>query len=130
MANGTILNSVIQVLFSSCKRNILYDIFNCIHIHILSYSALFLLNQIFSSIRSRRDPILLRTPTMEFYKGVYQVGYHYGINSSRVKSSVSLRFRNLTSIVMGILKCVLELLALSFIICMIRNILNILPHIS
>ena len=124
MANGTILNSVIQVLFSSCKRNILYDIFNCINIHILSYSALFLLNQIFSSIRSRRDPILLRTPTMEFYKGVYQVGYHYGINSSRVK------FRNLTSIVMGILKCVLELLALSFIICMIRNILNILPHIS
>ena len=62
-----------MILFACCKRNILYDVFNSVTFPSISPTALFLLNQMFSAIRTHTSQYDHTVHSLEFYQRVYQV---------------------------------------------------------
>lgn len=62
-----------MILFACCKRNILYDVFNSASFPSISPTALFLLNQMFSAIRTHTSQYDHATHSLAFYQRVYKV---------------------------------------------------------
>ena len=62
-----------MILFACCKRNILYDVFNSASFPSISPPALFLLNQMFSAIRTHTSQYDHTVHSIDFYQRVYQV---------------------------------------------------------
>ena len=67
-----------MILFVCCKRNILYDVFNSLAVVSLSLPALFMLNQMFSAIRTHTSQYDHTTHPLAFYQRVYQVSPSLG----------------------------------------------------
>ena len=64
---------MVLILFTSCKRNILYDVFNSAFVCVFSLAALFILDQLFCFIRGQPTGYDHHRFSLDFYTTMYKV---------------------------------------------------------
>ena len=66
---------MVLILFTSCKRNILYDVFNSALFYVNSLAALFILDQLFFFIRGQPTGYDHYRFSLDFYTTMYKVAF-------------------------------------------------------
>lgn len=73
LLNPRLVNKMVLILFTSCKRNILYDVFNSALFYVNSLAALFILDQLFCFIRGQPTGYDHHRFSLDFYTTMYKV---------------------------------------------------------
>ena len=73
LLNPRLVNKMVLILFTSCKRNILYDVFNSALFYVNSLAALFILDQLFFFIRGQPTGYDHYRFSLDFYTTMYKV---------------------------------------------------------
>ena len=75
LLNPRLVNKMVLILFTSCKRNILYDVFNSALFYVNSLAALFILDQLFFFIRGQPTGYDHYRFSLDFYTTMYKVAF-------------------------------------------------------